>query len=479
MQKFLIQRLMAFAFLLPLVVEASTGAVADGGGSQKPTNIVLILADDLAWNQVGYNGSDFYETPNIDSIAEEGMQFSRAYSANSVCSPTRASLMTGKNPARLNITDYIPGSPYPYAVLKTPYDVPSLPVEEVTLAEILKARGYATGHFGKWHLSENKKYVPGRPGDPGSQGFDEVLTTVKPGYDADPYEDAHHTIEITKRSLDFIDRHKDEPFFLYMAYHTVHRPIMEKPELVAKYSAKPHAKDPVNNPIMGAMIETMDKGVGKVLASLDQNGLADNTIVIFYSDNGGFEQLQSGYPFRGGKSMVWEGGIRVPLAIKWPDKVKPGGVNDDFVTSDDFFPTMAELVGYGDMPKDIDGISMLSTLTEGKSNGRDTLYFHYPHYHHLGFKPGGAIRKGNYKLIEWFEGSIAGVGKPYTLYDIEADLDESDDLSAEKPELVKALAAELKAWRARVGAGEMIENPDFDIKRAHWRFADQAGDDSK
>jgi arylsulfatase A len=442
-------------------------------------NVVFILADDLGWNQVGFDGSTFYETPNIDSIARDGMRFTHAYAAAPVCSPTRSSIMTGKSPARTHITDYIPGSPYPYALLKTPYRVPALPLEEVTVAELMKTKGYATGIFGKWHLNKDKNYAPGRPGDPGSQGFDEVLATVKPEPDADPLKDAHHTLEITERSLQFIDRHKKEPFFLYVAYHTVHRPIMERPELIAKYAAKPHSKDPINNPIMGAMIETMDKGIGRLLARLKQDGLDDNTMVIFYSDNGGLEQLQSQYPYRGGKATVWQGGFRVPLAVRWPGKVAPGSVSDDLVTSDDFFPTFAAMIGAKRLPKDIDGLSMVPTLTGKGSNGRDTLYFHYPHYHHLGFRPGGAIIRGKYKLIEWFEGSIAGFGKPYTLYNIDEDVDESDDLSLEKPEVVADLAAALKAWRKKVGAGEMMLNPNFQIDRADWRFEDSPGDDSK
>lgn len=467
--------------LMTLSAMTAPAAWAQSRGA-KPAprpNIVFILADDLAWNQVGYHGSKFYETPNIDSLAADGVQFTHAYAAAPVCSPTRSSIMTGKSPARTHITDYIPGSPYPHAILKTPYEVPSLPVEEVTIAEVLKSRGYVTGHFGKWHLGKDYNYAENRPGDPASQGFDEVLTTVKPEPDADPTKDAHHTIETTTRTLDFIDRHKSEPFFAYVAYHTVHRPIMERPELVAKYAAKPDVNAPVNNAIMGAMIETMDKGVGEILERLKKYQLEKNTIVIFYSDNGGLELSQSQYPFRGGKSMVWEGGLRVPLAVRWTGTVKAHSKNDDLVTSDDFFPTFAELTGAKDLPNDIDGISMLSTLTGKQSNGRDTLYFHYPHYHHLGFKPGGAIRQGKYKLIEWYEGSIAGFGRPYTLYNVEEDLDESDDLSGEMPKLVTEMAAKLKAWRKRVGAGEMTPNPKFEIKRAHWRYEDQPGDDSK
>ena len=449
------------------------------GDTVVPWNIVLIVADDLAWNQVGYHGSSFYETPNIDAIANAGMQFSQAYSANPVCSPTRASLMTGKNPARLKITDYIPGSPYPYARLLRPAEIPGLPLEEVTLAELLKSHGYATGHFGKWHLNVDKNYVPGRPMDPASQGFDDILTTVKPGYEADPSADAHHAVEITKRSLEFIDRHRDQPFFLYVTHHTVHRPIMEKPELIAKYAAKADADDPVNNPTMAAMIETMDTGIGQILERLERYALTDNTIVIFYSDNGGFEELQAQDPYRGGKAMIWEGGIRVPLAIKWPTVVEPGTVSDEPVISDDFFPTIAELLEETNVDPEIDGLSLMPVLTQSGSLERDALYFHYPHYHHLGFKPAGAIREGDYKLIEWFDGSIAGDGAAVSLFNLADDPGETADLAGEKPELAAEMLDKLRLWRAEVGAGEMTLNPDYDPERAGWRFIDEHGGNAK
>ena len=442
-------------------------------------NLVLILADDLAWNQVGYHGSSFYETPNIDSVAAEGMQFSNAYSANPVCSPTRASLMTGKNPARLQITDYIPGSPYPYARLLRPAEVPGLPLDEVTLAELMKSKGYATGHFGKWHLNVDKEYAPGRPMDPMSQGFDDVLATVKPEYEDDPSADAHHAIEITERSLAFIDANAERPFFLYVSHHTVHRPLMEKPELVAKYAAKPGADDPVNNPIMGAMIETMDLGIGRILRRLDERQLSARTIVIFYSDNGGFEQLQSQMPFRGGKAMLWEGGLRVPLAIKWPGVTRPGSFSDELVTSDDFFPTIAEIFEVGEVPAEIDGLSLLPVLTHSAGFDRQALHFHYPHYHHLGYKPAGAIRKGDFKLIEWFEGSIAGIGPAVSLFDLANDPGETTDISDEHPHLAQGLLAQLREWRREVGAGEMTINPGYETERADWRFVDEHGGDAR
>lgn len=436
----------------------------------RPPNLVFILADDLGWNQVGYHGFEFYETPNIDRIAAEGIYFTDAYAADPVCSPTRASIMTGKHPARLHLTDYIPGSPYPYARLKTPQQARALPLEEVTLAEMLKAQGYVTGHFGKWHLSPDKKYKPGRPFDPGSQGFDEVFTSVKPKPDADPTKDPHHTIEITERSLRFIEKHRDAPFFLYVSYHAVHRPIMEVPELVAKYESKPGADKPENNPIMGAMIERMDDAIGRILAKLEELELADRTLVVFYSDNGGFEQLQDQTPLRGGKAMVFEGGMRVPLAIRWPGVVKPGSKSSVPVTSHDLFPTLAEAVGAQIETANLDGKSLMPLLTGNGELQREALYWHYPHYHHLGYKPGGAIRMGDYKLIEWFEPSLLGEDDAVDLFNLRQDIGETTDLSQEMPEKAEEMLRKLREWRKAVDAQEMTVNPNYDPKRANLRF---------
>src|SRR5690606_12590654 len=199
----------------------------------------------------------------------------------------------------------------------------------------------------------------------------------------------------------------------------------------------------------------------------------------FYSDNGGLERLQDQAPFRGGKATIWEGGLRVPLAVRWPGVVEPGSVSDELVISDDFFPTLAEIVGERNLPEGIDGVSLVPVLKQAGGTDRDTRYFHYPHYHHLGDKPAGAIRKGNYKLIEWFEGSIAGVGEPYSLFDLAQDPGETTDLAGEHPELVRQLADELQAWRKRIGAQEMTENPGYEPERADWRFVDEHGGDER
>jgi arylsulfatase A-like enzyme len=465
-----------YAFVISLLLAGCNNAEEKAKNVPK-RNIVFILADDLGWNQVGFtNATTFYETPNIDKIAAEGMIFKNAYAAASICSPSRASLMTGKYPARLNITDYIPGSPYPYEKLITPAMAQALPQDEITIAEMLRRNGYTTGHFGKWHLNVDKKYTPGRVGDPGSQGFDEVLNTEKPEETDDPENDAHKTKLITQTTLSFIEKNKDKPFFAYVSFNTVHRPLMERKQLIAKYAAKPGANDSVNNPVMGAMIETMDKGVGEILAKLDELQLADNTMVVFYSDNGGLKLLQDQRPLRGGKAMLFEGGTRVPLAIKSPGIIKPGTFDPTPVSTIDFFPTLASLVGDRELPANIDGKDLMPLLTQSGKVERDALYWHYPHYHHLGFRPGASIIAGNYKLIEWFEPYLAKEKGAVSLFDLSNDPGESKDLSAEMPEKAKELQDKLHIWQTSVGARIMTINPEYDEKKRDWRFKDRRGE---
>ena len=439
----------------------------------KKWNIVFILSDDQGWNQVGYHGFEFYETPNIDRIAAEGMQFTDAYAAAPVCSPTRGSIMTGKYPARLHLTDYIPGSPYPYAKVTTPQQIPCLPLEETTIAELLQQNGYITGHFGKWHLSTDYNYQPGRPFDPGSQGFDVVLTNVKPKETADPEQDAHHVAAITAHSIKFIEENKDKPFFCYVAHHVPHRPIMEHPDLIAKYQAKPGSDQPYNNPIIGAMIERMDWGIGEILIKLDELNLAEKTIVVFVSDNGGLEELQSQYPLRMGKATIYDGGLRVPMAIRWPGVIQPGSKCSTPVISADFFPTLLEAVGITHGIENVDGESLLPLLKQTGDLKRDAIYFHYPHYHHLGHKPAGAIREGDYKLIEWYEATFWNEENQISLFNVREDVGETKDLANEMPELSARLREKLHQWRSSVGAQQMTKNPNYDPQKADWRFLDR------
>lgn len=432
-------------------------------------NFVFILADDMGWNQVGYGGSKFYETPNIDKIAKEGIYFTQAYSAAPTCSPSRAGIMTGKAPARVHITEYIPGDDYPWAKLRAPKMAERLELQEVTLAELLKGEGYTSAMIGKWHLNKDKNYQPGRLGDAESQGFDYVHATVKPESDADPNKDAHHAIELTNEAINFLDQNKENPFFLYIAHHIVHRPIMENPGLIYKYQEKEDSDKLINNPIMGAMIERLDLEIGRILKKIDELNLKDNTIIVFMSDNGGYDKLQSQDPLRGGKSMLYEGGIRVPLAIRWPGVIKPGSQSRQKVIGMDFFPTFAEIAGIKKLPQDIDGVSIVPTLKKSDETER-TLYWHYPHYHRFGYMPSGAIIEGKYKLIEWYEKSLLGKDKPYSLFNLETDISEEKDLSEELTDIAEKMWIKLKNWRKNVDAQEMTINQNYDQEKAlFWR----------
>ena len=441
---------------------------AFGRDSSRKPNIVFILADDLGWHQLGCYGSTFYETPNLDRLATQGMRFTDAYAAP-VCSPTRGSIMTGKYTARLHLTDFIKGGSPKDKKLLTPEWTPYLPLEEVTIAEALKSTGYVSGHFGKWHLNRNKKYEPGRPGDPGSQGFDEVLTTHKPGAGPKgPYEnDAHHVRQITEHALHFIERNKEKPFFCYIAHNSIHRPELEREDLIEKYRRKPDADNDQkyghNNPVQAAMLETLDKSVAEVLGKLDRLNLTDNTIVVFFGDNGHLGPKDS-RPLRGSKSDLYEGGIRVPLIIRFPGTVKHGTVCREPVISNDFFPTLLEAAGKTVTDPAVDGESLWPLLKQTGKLKRDAIYFHYPHYHGQSIAPAGAVRRGKYKLIEWFEKSIDGVHTDgaLELYDLEADIGERNNLARQMPQLTAELYLMLKAWRKAVGAQEMRRNPEYD-----------------
>ena len=447
-------------FILVCACAALAGGFATAGtaAEARPPNIVFILADDMGWNEVGYQGSTYYETPNIDRLAHRGVRFTDAYSAAPICSPTRAALMTGKYPARLHLTDYIPGRMWEDKPLVTPKMQQGLPLAEHTLPERLKPRGYATGLFGKWHLAADYEYKPNRPMDPESQGFDTVFHTRKPE-DEDitaKKPDAHNAIEITDHALEFIHANRARPFFCYVAHNVVHRPFGEDPALIEKYQRKSGAGRPENHAIMAAMIERMDRQIGRLLDALDTEGLADRTIVVFYSDNGAVVADAAQAPFRGGKATLWEGGLRVPLAIHWPGVTRVDAVSHEPVVTTDLFFTLCDAAGAptGDLPRD--GLSLGPHLRTAAPLDRDAIYFHYPHYHHLGdMRPASVIRAGRYKLIEWHEGALLGRGQAVSLFDLTADPGEQNDLAAAKPELAAQLREKLRRWRESVGAQEM------------------------
>jgi arylsulfatase A-like enzyme len=434
-------------------------------------NVVLILMDDLGRNDVGCYGSTYYRTPHIDRLAASGVRFTDAYAACPVCSPTRASILTGKYPARLHLTDWLPGrTDRPDQRLLRPAIRQHLPLEEITLAEALKSAGYATGHVGKWHLG-------GQGFLPTNQGFDVNVagdangsppTYIAPfknrqGRFMRGLEDApagqYLTDRLTTEAERFIEANKDRPFFLYFAHYAVHIPLMAKPDVVAKYPAggKPGTQ---NNPVYAAMVESMDDSVGRVVKKLDELGLTKNTLVIFTSDNGGLSVLEGPHtpattnaPLREGKGYLYEGGIREPLLIAGPGVAKPGTTCSVPVCSIDFFPTVLELCGVKSAAKP-DGVS-IAPLLRGEAMNRDALYWHYPHYANQGGKPGGAVREGDRKLIEWYEDGAL------ELYDLRNDPTESTNLAAREPAAAARLRQRLAAWRASVDAQMPTPNPDY------------------
>jgi arylsulfatase A-like enzyme len=457
---------------ITLVALVTTALLASGGAlraAEKP-NVVLILADDLGWADLGCYGSKYHKTPNLDRFAASGLRFTEAYAACPVCSPTRASLLTGRYPQRYNLTDWLPGRPdRPDQKLLRPKINQQLPLEEVTLAEALKSAGYATAHVGKWHLG-------GKDFEPEKQGFDLNIAgdhtgtarsyfapfkskdgTFMPGLEKAP-DGEYLTDRLTAEAEKFIDASRDKPFFLYLAHYAPHTPLKAKPDLVAKYKPGKHGEQ--GNPAYAAMLESLDEGVGRVLKKLDDLKLTERTIVVFASDNGGLATLEGmtmaatfNGPLREGKGYLYEGGIRVPLMVRWPGVTKAGATSAVPVCSIDLFPTALEACGVTSAAKP-DGVSLVPLL-KGGGLKREALYWHYPHYANQGSRPGGAVRAGAYKLIEFYEDGRR------ELYDVTKDVSESHNLIADKPEVAKELAAKLDAWRKEVGAKMMTPNPDY------------------
>jgi arylsulfatase A-like enzyme len=440
-------------------------------------NVVLVVADDLGWRDLGCYGSTFYKTPHLDRLAKDGLRFTDFYAACPVCSPTRASILTGKYPQRVNITDWIPGrKDLPDQRLKRPEIRNELPLEEVTIAEALKKRGYVTAHVGKWHL--------GGPGfGPEKQGFDVNIggdqTGTPRSYFA-PFENKQGTMpglekaepgeyltdRLAAEAERFIAANKDRPFFLYLPHYAVHTPLRAPQPLVEKYPATPRAGSQ-SNPVYAAMVESLDAAVGRVLKALDDHKLADNTLVIFTSDNGGLATTEGGPtgatfngPLREGKGFLYEGGVRVACIVKWPGVVKPGTVTNEIAITNDLFDTILEATGRGarNEPEAAggprDGVSLVP-IFRGEELKARPVFWHYPHYANQGSRPGGAVRRGNYKLIEYYEDGRR------ELYDLSKDLSESRNLAAEKPDIAKDLAAELDAWRKAVGARMPTPNPGY------------------
>jgi arylsulfatase A-like enzyme len=455
-------------------------ALAGGLPSAGPPgrlNIVLFLIDDLGWRDLGCQGSAFYQTPNLDRLAREGARFTDAYAACAVCSPTRAAVLTGKYPARLLLTDWLPSGRWnPKAKLQSGRFVRALPLEEFTLAEALREAGYRTASIGKWHLGSEPFSLPehhgfdvnvggNAHGAPGTYFFPydgdwlipstslhakwNVLSDGKPG--------EYLTDRLTDEAVKFIRENRERPFFLYFPHYGVHTPLQAKQKIIAKYERVPEAQRQ-GKPEYAAMIESVDESVGRVMETLKELGLEPNTLVIFTSDNGGFYNATSNAPLRANKGAYYEGGIRVPLIVKWPGVAKPGRVVSEPVTSTDLYPTCLAAAGLPARPNQhSDGVNMRPVLTGEGSLPPRPLFWHYPHYNeHPSSVPSSVIRQGPWKLIETFD--PAGI----ELYNLANDLSETKNLAAAEPGRVKKLCAELETWRINVGAEMMRPNPDYD-----------------
>lgn len=432
--------------------------------TNKP-NFVMILADDLGWAQLGCYGSDYYKTPHIDKLAEQGMTFTNAYSAAAVCSPTRASIMTGKHPARLHLTDFIAGNPDTDYPLTQPEWTKYLPLEERCIAEVMKKHGYQTALFGKWHLSKEKTPLASLSHNPDKQGFDEHFVTYKPVKRfarewQTPEDDPHNVDTITNLSLDFMERNKDKPFLLIVSHNSIHDPLVEAQSLIEKYEAMPASSKPENHPVVAAMIEVLDKSVGRVMDKMEQLDLNHQTVFIFYSDNGGKHSYAAQTPFRAGKGWLYEGGIRVPLIVRWPGVIEPGRENQSLVTSCDFYPTFLDIAGIEpDDSKKMDGLSLYPVLQNNGKLKRNALHWNYPHYHKgSGMKPACAVRVGKYKLISWYEPVLLDGEDAYELYDLEKDPGEQNNLIDELPEKAEFLKNKLYIWKEKLDAQEPIIN---------------------
>lgn len=489
---------MRIALLPPAVLQTGcavaliVGLVAASPAAESPPlNFVFLLVDDLGYMDVGCNNPEtFYETPHIDRLARTGMRFADGYAANPVCSPTRFSIMTGKYPTRAGATNYFSGRQVG-RFLPAPLN-DKMPLEEVTVAEALRSRGYATFFAGKWHLGPTEEYWPENQGFDVNRGGWSLGGPYGPGKYFVPYgnprlEDGppgeHLPDRLASETADFIEQHRGGPFFAYLAFYSVHTPLIGRPDLVKKYQAKAErlrlddkdqfAGEEQNLPVKAerrvrivqahatyaAMVEAMDRAVGKVLAKLDQLGLDDRTAVFLMSDNGGLSTSEgsptSNLPWRGGKGWLYEGGIREPLLIRWPGVAQPGSVCRVPVISTDFYPTMLDMAGLPALPdQHLDGVSLVPLLRGGDGLDRDALYWHYPHYSNQGGFPGGAVRMGDWKLIERLED-----GRVH-LYNLRNDAGEKHDLAAAQPQRVAAMRAKLHAWYKQVDAKFLQPKPD-------------------
>ncbi|MCW8130393.1 MAG: sulfatase [Planctomycetota bacterium] len=459
-------------------------------------NVVMILMDDLGWKDLGCTGSTFYETPNLDKLAKQGMRFTDAYASCPVCSPSRASIMTGKYPARVGVTNFIDWSgkhhPLRGRLIDAPY-LKQLPQSEISLARALKSAGYRTCHVGKWHLGGEGHF-------PQDHGFDVNVGGGRYGAPIHGYwspykldnlpegpEGEYLPDRLTREAVDLIRAEDDRPFFLNLWHYLVHTPIQAKPDAIAYFKAKAERlgldKEMTfeegdffptditrkrrirrrllqSDPVYAAMVKHMDDSVGAVMQALEETGKAANTAVFFTSDNGGLATSEGSptcnLPLIEGKGWMYEGGTRVPLLVRWPEKIQAESVCRVPVTSPDFYPTILEMAGAKPDPNQkVDGVSILPLLTQEGTIKRDAIFWHYPHYGNQGGRPGASVRAGDWKLIEFFEDNHV------ELYNLREDQGEDRDLAAAQPERTRELLEMLHAWQGSVAAVRPEHNPDW------------------
>lgn len=464
---------------LPAVLIATAGVHSQAATRPVKPNFVFFLVDDLGWGDLGCFGSTFHETPNIDKLCSQGMKFTMAYSACTVCSPSRAAILTGRYPARLHLTDYIPGRvKNPLAKLIIPDWKMFIDHERITLPEALKKEGgYTTQLIGKWHMMPSRtpelcpEHTPekhgfdgniagcasGQPSGPGKYFYPWNLPNLDGGKEGDFLTD-----RLTDKAEEFITSTGEKPFLLYMAYYAVHEPVMTKPEYEKKYADK-LAKAPTNtypqtNPKYAGLVQSVDDSVGRIVEKLRAEGKLENTIFIFTSDNGGLKNDYNG-GLAGTKGTAFEGGTRVPAFIVWPGVTKAGSTSDVPVIGTDYYPTILEMAGLPPKPEEHkDGVSLVPLLKQSGTLSRDALYWHYPHYHAT--KPYGAIQHKGWKLIEFFEDG------ELMLFDLAKDPKEENNLAQSKPEKAAELLKKLQEWRLSVNAQMPTSNPNYDPQKA-------------
>lgn len=473
------------AFAVAIFLAGCTGSSPDGIEAPPP-NFLILLVDDLGWTDLGCFGSDYYETPHIDQLAADGIRFMHGYAACTVCSPTRAALMTGMYPGRTNVTDWIPGHQRPRAKLRPPDWTMKLEHRHTSLAEALGAAGYRTAHVGKWHLMP--RYEPDVMMDfaPERHGFERNIGGNEwgaPGSYFHPYERADRnrvsplpaggqegdylTDRLTDEALQILDDFRDEPFLLYFPYYTVHTPIQAKPEDQARFEPLSDPEKRHRNPAYAGMLAALDRSVGRLRERLDELGIAERTVIVFTGDNGGLDRKgpdgrmgnpTENDPLRAGKGSAYEGGVRTPTIYYWPGVTPSGAVSDTPVITVDIYPTVLEIAGVDGDPSHnqrVDGASLAALLRNPDSGlRRDTLYWHYPHYHNGGATPYSAIRDGDLRLVHFYEDDRV------ELYDLSEDVGEERDLAGTMPEKAQELLDQLNAWRAEVGAQPPVPNPD-------------------